>query len=172
MRKRTAAALLNPPDTKWTTCEPPHVTSPYLSGSSCLYSCHAPAPMQTSSVVRERPKSSFMEYSSGRLPFTGSLRSVFSGDTNFTSGGMSLTIVMEDVSIWFVKPWESHTSENQPPSPPFSRLNEKESRPSAPVPGTTTSPGSVIAPSTSGRDGFTETVTFDPSRPTIAAVFV
>ena len=128
--------------------------------------------MQTSSVVRERPKSSFMEYSSGRLPFTGSLRSIFSGDTSFASGGMSLTIVMEDVSIWFVKPWESHTCELQPPSPPFSRLNENESRPSDSDPETTTSPGSVIEPSTSGRDGLTETVTFDPSRPTIAAVFV
>ena len=128
--------------------------------------------MQASSVVRASPKSSFIVYSIGRLPLIGSLRSSVSGETSFTSGGVSFTIVMDADSIWFEKPLESQTRELQPPSSPRFSSKEKSIRPSDSTPGTTTSPGSVSAPFTSGRDGFTDTVIFDPSRPTIEAEFV
>ena len=80
---------------------------------------------------------------------------------------------MDAVSIWLEKPLESQTVELQPPSTAFVKSNENESRPSSDsTAGTVTSPGSVSAPVTPGRDGFADTVIFEPSRPTIDAELV
>ena len=86
---------------------------------------------------------------------------------------MSLTIVMDAESIWFEKPLESQTMELQLPSTALVRSNENESRPpSDSTAGTVTSPGSMSAPVTPERDGFADTMIFEPSRPTIEAELV
>ena len=102
----------------------------------------------------------------------GSFTSSCSGDTSLTSGGVSFATVIVAVSTVLVNPFASHTTELHPPCRSFTRSNEKSSLPSDSTPATTTSPGSLASPSIPARAGLTEILTFEPSSPTTAAVFV